>query len=89
MNVKVRLFALAKERAGTSEIDLELPEGATVADLKRAMAVHSIPLAPMISSMMIALNAEYATDSDPIPSNAAIAAIPPVSGGCEGSGSDG
>ena len=89
MKVKVRLYALAKERAGCSEIELELPDGATVADLKRAITVNFDALGPMVPSMMIALNAEYANDTDRIPLNAEIAAIPPVSGGaCEGSRCD-
>ena len=83
MRARVRLFALAKDRAGRSEIDLELPEGGTVADLRRALGAASPDLEPLVAGMMITLNAEYAADSDRVPDGAEIAAIPPVSGGTD------
>ncbi len=46
--VRVRLFALAKERAGRSEIDLELAEAATVAGLRAALAERLPALAPLL-----------------------------------------
>ena len=81
MQVKVQLFALAKERAGCAVIALELPEPATVADVKRALAEAVPALAPLVPNVRIAVNAEYADDGDPIPAGAEVAAIPPVSGG--------
>ena len=38
--VKVRLFAVARERAGQAEIEVELPLPATVADLRLALALQ-------------------------------------------------
>jgi molybdopterin converting factor subunit 1 len=81
VRVVIRLFALAKDRAGRAELDLELSEPATVADLRRALASAHPELAPLIPNLMIAVNAEYAGDSQAIPPSAEIAAIPPVSGG--------
>jgi MoaE-MoaD fusion protein len=76
VKVTVRLFAVLRERAGANSVELELAEGATVAD-----AV--VALAPTAGEMpfRVAVNREYAQDSDPIADGDELAAIPPVSGG--------
>lgn len=81
MRVVVQLFALARQRAGRSEVTLDLPDGATATDLRRALAQDHPALAPLAPSLLIAVDAEYAPDDHPIPPGAEIAAIPPVSGG--------
>jgi molybdenum cofactor cytidylyltransferase len=84
--VMVRLFALAKERAGCSELDLELPSTATVADLRAALGMRVPPIAPLMSKALIAVNEEYADDDARIAPGSRIAVIPPVSGGVCGAG---
>jgi molybdopterin converting factor subunit 1 len=79
--VTVRLFAAARQLAGTSDIAVALPETATVADLKRALATARPALAGLLGSARIAVNAEYAPDTLVIPPGAELAVIPPVSGG--------
>ncbi len=81
MQVTVRLFALAKQSVGRAEVDLQLPEGATVADLKRVLAGSYPALAPLLPTLMIAVDAEYAQDDRRLAAGSEIAAIPPVSGG--------
>ena len=81
MRVEVRLFAVARQRAGQPTLALELPEPATVAVLKRALAQACPALAPLLPSVRIAVNSEYAAEDEPIPTGAEVAAIPPVSGG--------
>lgn len=81
MRVTVRLFALAKQKAGRPEIALELPAGATVAVLKRVMAETCPELAPLVPNLMIAVDAEYSDDERVLSAGSEIAAIPPVSGG--------
>ncbi len=81
MRVSVRLFALAKERARRAEVAVDLSEPATVADLRRALAGTYPELAPLVPNLMIAVDAEYAGDEQPIRPGAEDAAIPPVSGG--------
>jgi molybdopterin synthase catalytic subunit len=76
MLVRVRLFAILRERAGTSELELELPEGARVRDaLERVEA-----LAPGLPLVM-AVNREYADAEAPLAAGDELALIPPVSGG--------
>lgn len=77
----VRLFAVARERVGRGEITVELPAGATVADLRAALAEQFPPLAPIAGRVMIAVDSEYADDAAIVPPGATLAVIPPVSGG--------
>ena len=82
MVVSVRLFAGLRERAGSGRIEVELPEGATVADLLAAME-----LGPR--SCVAAVNREYAGPETPIAAGDEVALVPPVSGGAgEAGGAD-
>ena len=83
MLVSVRLFALARVRAGRSVIELSLPDGACVAELKAALGAAVPSLTPLLPSIRISMNAEYSDDATPIVPGAELAAIPPVSGGLE------
>ncbi len=79
MHVKVRLFAVLRERAGTGELELELPDGARVADaLDRVVALtEGVPV-------VMAVNQDYAEATDPLRPGDELALIPPVSGGSTG-----
>lgn len=81
MHLQLQLFALARERAGRSYLELDLPEPVSVAALKAAAGEACPALAPLLPHMRIAVNSEYADDSQLIPPGAELAAIPPVSGG--------
>lgn len=81
MRVELRLFAVARQRTGLASIGLDLPDGATVADLRRALIAARPDLAPLVPSLLFAVDSEYADDDHPIPPGSELAAIPPVSGG--------
>jgi molybdopterin converting factor subunit 1 len=82
VRVTVRLFAMARQQTGQASVALDVPEPATVAALKRALAVAFPELAPLVPQLMIAINADYVRDEERlIPPGAEVAAIPPVSGG--------
>lgn len=81
VEIEVKLFAIARERVGSATLPLSLPEGATVADLRSALAQACPDLAGLVPQMLIAVNAEYADDLQPLSPGAEIACIPPVSGG--------
>jgi len=76
VNVTIRLFAQLRERAGASELELELPEGARVGDALREVAeiADGLPL-------VMAVNREYADDQHVLEPGDELALIPPVSGG--------
>jgi molybdopterin converting factor subunit 1 len=79
--IKVLFFATLKEKAGVTEAQLELAEGADVAALKQALFQKFKDLPQAGSSMLVAVNKEYAFDADVLPSGAEVALFPPVSGG--------
>ncbi len=81
MNARVRLFAVARQLAGSDSVDVELSDGATVADLRNAIQDQFPELAHVVRHVAFALNTEYAQDDTMIPDEAEIACIPPVSGG--------
>jgi MoaE-MoaD fusion protein len=76
----VRLFAGLRERAGADRVEVELPEGASVADLLAAMRTTPVgELAPR--SCIVALNREYADEDAVVGESDEVALVPPVSGG--------
>jgi molybdopterin synthase sulfur carrier subunit len=81
MNVRVRLFAAARQAAGRDAVEVDLPPGATIADLRGRLAEEFPQLSAILPHVLFAVNTEYAGDSTPIPAGAEIACIPPVSGG--------
>jgi molybdenum cofactor biosynthesis protein MoaC/molybdopterin converting factor subunit 1 len=82
MRVTVRLFAVLRQRAGTGSLELELSEGATVADALRRLAERD-ELQELIERMplRVAVNREYAPDGSVLAPGDELAVIPPVSGG--------
>lgn len=78
--VRVRLFGRHREVAGEPEILLHLPEGSTVGDLRAQLSDRLGPAAPLRGAA-IALNRQYAEESDAVSSGDEAALIPPVAGG--------
>ena len=81
MRWSVRLFARARDLAGSASVAVDLPEGATVADLRRGLAGAYPALAGLLERSALAVNDEFADDSLTLPLRAEIALLPPVSGG--------
>jgi molybdopterin synthase catalytic subunit len=81
LRIRVRLFAMQRETAGTRELRLEVPLGATVDDAWNEVVRHVPALAPGRASLRFAVNGEYADDQRPLADGDEIACIPPVSGG--------
>jgi molybdopterin converting factor subunit 1 len=81
MRVRVLLFAGARARAGVDRLELELPEGATVGQARRALAELCPALGGLLDKGAIAVNEEVADDGGVIPAGAELALLPPVSGG--------
>jgi MoaE-MoaD fusion protein len=82
MRVSVLLFAILRERAGRGELELELPDGATVEqaiDALRGEPGLAEPLGRMRVAM--AVNREYAAPDTTLSSGDELALVPPVSGG--------
>jgi len=77
----VRLFAVAKQAAGSGSVELDLPDGATIAHLRGQLGAQVPQLSGFVAQMMFAIDTQYADDTTIVPPNADVACIPPVSGG--------
>jgi molybdopterin converting factor subunit 1 len=81
MHVRVRLFAIQRELAGTRELAIELPAGASVEDAWTAVVARHPVLGPGRPSVRFARNGEYADAGTVLDDGDEVAFIPPVSGG--------
>ncbi|HET7726630.1 MAG TPA: MoaD/ThiS family protein, partial [Candidatus Limnocylindrales bacterium] len=81
IHVRVRLFAIQRQLAGTRLVELDLPDGATVEDGWQALVERFPVLAPGRPSVRFAVDGEYADPDAPLHDGAELASIPPVSGG--------
>lgn len=79
--VRIRLFAIQRELAGTRELPLELPDGSDVEAAWTALVARYPVLAPGRPSMRFARNGDYADPTTKLADGDEVAMIPPVSGG--------
>jgi MoaE-MoaD fusion protein len=76
VRIVVKLFAGLRERAGSGERELELPEGARVTDVWTPLGLGEEP-----EGLLYAVNKEYAPAERRLSEGDEVALIPPVSGG--------
>ena len=81
INIRVLLFAAARDVAGTSEVVLSLSANATVREVVEMVCGRCPDLASLADSLLVAVNEQYAGRDDIVPDAAAVALFPPVSGG--------
>lgn len=81
IHVRLQLFAIAREALGQECLELSLPDGATVGDVRRELVARAPWLASAAARFMFAVDREYASDARPLADRAEVACIPPVSGG--------
>lgn len=79
MQVHILPFGVLKDWLGSSGSTLELPEGATVADLLAHLS-QSGP-APALRGIAVSVNAEYAVAAQVLRDGDEVGLLPPVSGG--------
>ena len=81
MKIDVQLFATLKDRAGVKSVPVDIPDGATVAQLLEQIAAAYPALAPALPSALVAVNQEFAFPPTPLQAHDEVALFPPVSGG--------
>ena len=79
--IKVLFFATLKDRAGVKETTLEIPEQATVKDLKTHLQQEFAGLSQALDTSLVSINREFALEDEYLPAGAEVAFFPPVSGG--------
>jgi molybdopterin converting factor subunit 1 len=80
MKIRIRLFASLADRAGGSELSVELPEGITAGELWEAVC-REYPALRGGPRPLIAVDLEYVSADRKLDGSEEIALLPPVSGG--------
>jgi molybdopterin synthase catalytic subunit len=76
VNVRIRLFAALRERAGEGSLEIDLPDGATVGDVWSRLELGDEP-----AGLLYARNRTYVERTVALEAGDEVALIPPVSGG--------
>jgi len=80
MKIKILAFGISRDILGGSTVEMQIPDGARVADLRIALNAQ-YPALQKLANLAIALNTEYAKEEQEIDERDEIVLIPPVSGG--------
>ncbi len=83
MKIRARFFGLYREWVGTSQIELEIEENASLADLKRHLLARFPKLLDFKDNLLLAVNSEYARPERILQEGDEVAVLPPLSGGTD------
>jgi sulfur-carrier protein len=84
MRVRVLYFGVLKDLVGHGRSEMNLSEGASVAELLEAHRGLAEGRELLWESIAVAVNQEYARTGDVLKEGDEVALLPPVSGGTEG-----
>ncbi len=85
-DITLGLYGACRDLHPEPALRLALPDGATVADLRRALPAHfsaasSAKAHALISASAFATDQALLRDTDPLPEDGQLSILPPVSGG--------
>lgn len=83
MELKIKLFATLKDRAGQDTIQIDVSEPATVQTLLQAVEAAYPTLEPSLATTLVSVNKSFAFPETQIQAGDEIALFPPVSGGSD------
>lgn len=81
MKIRLLAFASAGDALGAGELELELPPGSRVADLRARLDRDFPRLAPHWPQLAVAVDGRLAATDQPLADGCEVALLPPVSGG--------
>jgi len=81
MRITLVAFATAADALGAPETEMDVPAGATIADLRRLLEAEHPGLEPLWPRLAVAIDGEIARGDDKLTDGAEVALLPPVSGG--------
>ena len=87
MHIQVLFFGRLKDVLARDSENLELPETACVQQVLEHYRIHAPQLQPLLPSLAVAVNQEYAQTTTPLHDGDEVALLPPVSGGAPESAS--
>lgn len=81
MKIEVLLFAQAKQTVGQKSVVVDLPDNGTVSELLDLLVNSAAQIKPIRSSLLVAVNNQFASHDQVINAKDTVACFPPVSGG--------
>jgi molybdopterin synthase catalytic subunit/molybdopterin converting factor small subunit len=81
MKIHVLAFASASDALGASEMELEMPEGSRVIDLRTRLDQEHPGMIPLWTRLAVAVNGRVVSPEEPLGEGVEVALLPPVSGG--------
>lgn len=81
MTAKVEFYSRLRDLAGTAELEIPLPEGATVEDLLAEIFRRHPQLAEWDGRLLLAANLDYVERSHVLQPGEVISVMPPGQGG--------
>jgi molybdopterin converting factor small subunit len=83
MTITIKLFAILRDKAGVSDLRLDLPQSATVSSAIETLVARHPDLKPFAHRIACAVNLDGAGPGTILHDNDELALLPPVSGGRE------
>lgn len=81
MKIRLLAFASAGDALGATEIDLEMPEGSRVSDLRNRLDREHPGISPLWPRLAVAVDGRIVSSEEPLRDGVEVALLPPVSGG--------
>jgi len=81
MRLRILFFASYRELLGTGQLEIDLPEPATVSDLLQEIRRRGEPFASLPPDPVVAVNREFASLQTSLGDGDEVAFVPPVAGG--------
>jgi MoaD family protein len=81
MEMKIRLFTVLKDIAGTEEISMTWRQGMTPRDLLVELKKNYGPMTTVLDHSFVAVNGRFADQNAALLPEDEVAVLPPVSGG--------
>lgn len=86
MKVSVRLFGALSEYADPPQLELEVADGARIAEVRAGLRERLLATSPGFKEGLLRVSAfadsrHVLRDEDPVPGDGQLAILPPVSGG--------
>jgi molybdopterin converting factor subunit 1 len=81
LSIQALFFAAYRDLLGTKALTVDLPDGATVADLVAALRGRGAPFDALPEEPAVAVNRAYALPGERLRTGDEVAFIPPVAGG--------
>ena len=81
ITIQIDLFSTIRARIGQKKLELSLPAGSRVSDLKAALIDLYPDAAPAVDYMLVSVNQEFTRDDMELADQSRVALFPYVTGG--------